>query len=383
MMQGVTITHITDEYTVCSGGVPMMIDALCQNTLRLGANVRIVADAREARDAPGGVELRPFNATQWGRVWCWGPDLSERLTSSLTSGGRAIAHVHGVWLAPQLLGARTGRRLNVPVVLTTHGMLSPYLWNYKGPLGKLKKAVYWRLMGGSVFREATVVHVITEFERRCVAEFLPGARFVTIPNSIDTDQIDDELSHLPRAEPNDDDRIILFVGRLDPTKGVDILIRAFARARIPSEYRLVIAGFERIPAYGVYLRRLVAEEGIAQRTEFVGPLHGRKKLEAYSRAWIVAFPSHSEVVGLVNLEAAACGTPTITTHQTGLSNWEEGGGILVQPDVDDVTHALSRAVSWSSEERSERGARARRLIMECYSWSVMRNAWRDLYLSLV
>lgn len=98
-----------------------------------------------------------------------------------------------------------------------------------------------------------------------------------------------------------------------------------------------------------------------------GPLFGEEKRNLIDTAWVLAAPSHSEVVGLVNLEAAARCLPTITTHQTGLHDWEPGDGLLVEPNVDALGQALEAACSWSEQEQRDRGMASRRLVQQRYS----------------
>ena len=62
--------------------------------------------------------------------------------------------------------------------------------------------------------------------------------------------------------------------------------------------------------------------------EFLGPVYGAEKWALIQRAWAMIVPSYSEVVGMVNLEAALCSVPSITTYETGLTDWNEGGGDL-------------------------------------------------------
>lgn len=98
-----------------------------------------------------------------------------------------------------------------------------------------------------------------------------------------------------------------------------------------------------------------------------GPLFGEEKRNLIDTEWVLAAPSHSEVVGLVNLEAAARCLPTITTHQTGLHDWEPGDGLLVEPNVDALGQALEAACSWSEQEQRDRGMASRRLVQQRYS----------------
>jgi glycosyltransferase involved in cell wall biosynthesis len=99
-------------------------------------------------------------------------------------------------------------------------------------------------------------------------------------------------------------------------------------------------------------------------------------------AWVTVVPSHTEVISLVNLEASACLTPTITTTATGLTDWTEGGGLLIEPAVAALATALSQTARWSDQERWERGVASRRLVERRYSAKAVMPGWMELYRSL-
>ena len=90
-------------------------------------------------------------------------------------------------------------------------------------------------------------------------------------------------------------------------------------------------------------------------------------------------PSHSEVIGLVNLEAADYFLPSITTHQTGLRDWTEGGGLLISPEVIPLSNALIQASFWTSEEQFDRGVASRSLVEQRYSWKHVMPLWENHY----
>ena len=142
-------------------------------------------------------------------------------------------------------------------------------------------------------------------------------------------------------------------------------------------------GPEKISGYREMLKNLAIKEGVADCITFLGEVYGDEKWRLYKKAWVVAVPSNFEVVGMVNLEAAACRTPTITTFETGLVDWEKGGGLLISPDVKMLITALRRACAWSDQERRERGELSRRLVERRYSWNVVIKQWLELYRSLV
>jgi len=274
-------------------------------------------------------------------------------------------------MAPQWIGARIAKQLNVPIVLTDHGMLDRWLWSYKGKLQYWKKKLYWNCVAYPAFCHTSVIHAVTPREREFLAELFPRQRIEVIPNAVHLSEIDKILSQIGGDKNTSREQIILFIGRLDPQKGIDILIRAFARTALSTGWRLVIAGPERIHGYLDLLKELAVKEKIADRITFLGEVYGAEKWSLYRKAWVVTAPSNFEAVGLVNLEAAACMTPTITTFETGLSDWQQGGGLLISPDVEMLIEALHKACAWSEKERNDRGVASRRLVADNYCWDVV------------
>jgi glycosyltransferase involved in cell wall biosynthesis len=86
---------------------------------------------------------------------------------------------------------------------------------------------------------------------------------------------------------------------------------------------------------------------------------------------------------MVNLESSSLQCPTITTVTTGLWDWEEGGGLLIKPDVAELASALKQVVEWNKNERQRRGEASYILVKNKYSWNVVGIQWMNLYLSLV
>jgi glycosyltransferase involved in cell wall biosynthesis len=219
------------------------------------------------------------------------------------------------------------------------------------------------------------VHAITPLERDHLGRLLPGCKIVVIPNAIDLDPA--RLDSIQERE-----HIILFLGRIEPKKGVDILINAFAQARLGSDWSLEVVGPSWSEVYMQFLHRLVEEYGLTGQVHFRGPLFGAAKQKLLDSAWLMVAPSHSEVVGLVNLEAGSHWLPSITTHQTGLADWMEGGGVLINPDIVELAQALVVASSWSADEQRARGCASRQLIERRYSWAAVTPMWQTLYSDL-
>jgi glycosyltransferase involved in cell wall biosynthesis len=371
------VAHVTDHYSAASGGVATVVDQLTRQVMPHCREISIVCVRGNPLPAPLGVSVTNVAPVWWANSWGWSPQLRAALLK-LTAQKGTIFHIHGVWMAPQWLAATMANRHGVPFVLSSHAMLDPWFWNNQGLARKLKKKIYWSSVGRGTFARAGAIHAITPLERDNLREFFPHHRIEIIPNAIDLSMID-EASGGPSPSP---EPIIFFLGRLHPQKGVDLLLEGFARSGLASPWRVVIAGPDWSPSYGRDIRRLAHSFGMPSRVNFIGPVFGKEKWNWLRRAWVVAVPSWAEVIAMVNLEAAGCGTPTVTTRETGLLDWEEGGGVLIPREIDRMSAALRAACSWSMGERLSRGRASRRLVEKRYSWDVVLPLWLDFYGSL-
>jgi glycosyltransferase involved in cell wall biosynthesis len=378
------VLHVTEDMAAVSGGVPAVVRQLSRRWAGLGERVTVLHAKGDASDLADVAEVLRCPPQGIGRAWSLGPALRPTLSGTLArlAGQGGVLHVHGLWTAPATLAPDLARRSGVPAVFTAHGMLVPWLWNQQGAAVRLKKAAFWRLLGAPALRQCGVVHAITPMERDELQALLPASRIEVIPNAIELASEPEVGAGSTRPAAPERDHLILFLGRIEPKKGADILIRAFARAvdqGLGADWRLCIAGPPWSERYLGTLQALVRDSGLGSRVEFTGAVFGAAKQALLARAWVLAVPSHSEVVGLVNLEAAAASLPSITTHQTGLWDWEEGGGLLIQPDDDALARALLETAGWSAAEQRQRGQASRRLVQRRYSWQAVLPQWRALY----
>lgn len=372
------VAHITADHSELSGGVARVVDQLARRTSPYLLKTEIVCIRPDPMPASADVTVILSPPGKGFASWGWSRGLYKHLQALASDGSNQIFHIHGVWLAPHYLAAVLAHKNGVKSVFTSHAMLLPWFWNNQGIKGQLKKYLYWSALAKRAFNHSTVVHAITEDEGNFLRCMFPKNRIEVIPNAIDLDSIDDKREVVsPEVEP-----IIVFLGRIHPQKGIDILIHSFSRANLSTKWKLIIAGPPEKTSYYDEIRRLVAKENLTNRVEFVGPVIGKEKISLLSRAWVVVVPSHIEVIGLVNLESAACFTPTITTHATGLSDWSDNGGVLINADIEELVLALKDACNWSPAERHDRGRAMRRLIEKRYCWDVVLGKWLALYASL-
>ncbi len=375
------ILYVTEDHSVDNTGVTSALDALARQ-LAGSFSAEILAIGPQAVDPPTGVELFRLRSEGIWRTWRMAAGQSHLLRAFI--GRTDVVHLHGVWMWPQWAAAREARRQGKPFILTTHGMLEPWIAGRQSWPHRLKKALYWRGLAYPAFRHAALLHALTPNEAATLQRYFPGQRVATIPHGIDLQGIDQALVGLPPEAPAQPP-YFLFMGRLHPVKALHLLIQAFAA--LPDEsFHLIIAGptQPREAEYAGSLRRLVEQLGLGERVQFLGRVEGAEKWRLYRQAWAFCLPSFSEVIGMVNLEAAACAAPVLTTRASGVgAAWETQGGMLLQPQLESLTAGLRQAAGWSRHERDCRGAQLRRLVETEYSWSAVLPRWVEVYEQMI
>jgi len=314
-----------------------------------------------------------FGFARWG----WSKQAKSKIIEAVTAEENTVVHVRGIWMATHLLGGRTANQLGVPLTFSSHGQLRPWIIDGQGLQRKIEKEAYWSLVASRTFGKADVAHALTGLEKVDISGRLPEIAVKTIPCSVDLG------SHIKVGSPPKREGYLLYMGRLHPVKAIERIIKSFSQAQISNRWRLIIAGPEYRAGYADELRQLALEEGVGGRIDFLGPVVGEEKRRLVSEAWCQVLTSHSESIGMVNLEAGALRTPTITTHDTGLHDWEDGGGLLVNASEGEISRAFEAVCSWTDSERRERGALSLELIRDRYSHDVVIPKWIEFYHSLV
>ena len=195
-----------------------------------------------------------------------------------------------------------------------------------------------------------------------VARGMARDRITVIPNGVDLDLYRPDAGVQRFAEPT-----VLYLGRLKRYKRVDLVVRAMHRLRESGvAARLIIGGRgDDEPR----LRALVAELGLEDVVELAGFVTEEKKVELFRRAWVHVFTSPKEGWGISNLEAAACGTPTVASDSPGLREsvvHERTGFLVPHGDVDAAAASLARVLG--DAELRDRLGRQARAFAESYSW---------------
>lgn len=376
------IVHISEDFSPTGGGVFSAHRELISHLAGYGIDQTLITTGPVPTALPIDLSAHHLVMPWWGHPWRYSPGLSGLVREHLQIEPRVL-HLHGVWMAPQLIGAKIARELGSPVILSPHNMLGGWFWN-QGRVRNFKKSLYWNLAAKQEFQHVMVIHALTPHEAETLAEFFPSQRIAIIPNAIDLAKVDAEVGRADNSEldPQHKD-FLLFMGRLHPVKGVELLIEAYARLRSHALPPLLIAGPPDSPGYLTTLKAQVRAKNLEDRIVFLGAVKGERKWALYRQARAVCAPSYSEGMSMVALEAMAAGSPVITTHEAGIHDIPAGGGELIHPSVSEVADALAKTLAWGRAERLERGYAARSLVENRYSWEIVGNQWIELYRNLV
>jgi glycosyltransferase involved in cell wall biosynthesis len=349
-----------------AGGVSRSVPGLCTALSRAGLPTLLVSqrDRNTPRQSPllpdaDVVPTRLIEGYDWERLRVsFTPGLARELEGICRDAAPCVVHDHGLWLHMNHVTARVAARTGVRRVVSPRGMLDGWSLQYRG----WKKNLAWSMYQRRDLELASAFSATSLREADSIRALGLRQPVAVIPNGIDMP------GQSPRAQPEpDQDRMVLFMSRIHPKKGLLDLVAAWARLQ-PAGWRLVIAGPDE-GGHQAEVQAAARAAGIAEAIDFVGPLDGEAKERALRGADIFVLPTYSENFGIVVGEALSYGVPVITTNVTP---WEEltarDCGWWIDTGADPLAGALAVACSASDERRREMGKRGRRLIEERYSW---------------
>ena len=371
------VVHFIEDLSPISGGVATFLSVFCRGFPTNNVRHTIVCNKAINIDIPDDIDVNVFIAKDrifgWGysqEMWCFINEISRRPNT--------IFHVHGVWKAIHFFAVKIAHRSSIPCVLTTHGMLNPWLWNSQGTIKRVKKNLYW-IIFARYFRKIDLLHAITPMEQATLKRLLPNVNIVRLPNTILMRSLENFSVNFLRPE-----KYFLFLGRITPVKALDVLVRAYKNAGLANSFRLLIVGPIDDEKYWLSICKYINDNALIDCITYLGPKFGADKDNIISNAWVCVVPSRVEAIGMVNLEAANLRCPSITSFETGLHDWEEGGGLLVKADsVSSCSEAIKSVGSWCLEERLRRGDQSFDLVAQKYNIRKISKHWNTVYDNLL
>jgi glycosyltransferase involved in cell wall biosynthesis len=383
------LLHLICTTEVESGGPIEALRRISEVQMRDGHEIHVVS-----LESPEEAANRRFAFPVIGL----GPGIGKyRFCSSLApwlksnAGEYDAVIVHGLWNYSSAGAWRALGNRGTPYFVFVHGMMDPW-FKQEYPLKHLAKQIYWTLIEGRVLHRARGVLFTCgeEMERARNVFRGPGYRehvvlYGTASPSVDFGVATSEfVTAFPQLESR---RFLLFLSRVHPKKGCDLLIRAFADclAEMPSDLDLVMAGPDQV-GWVHKLKDLAGKLGVANRIHWTGTLTGNLKWGAFRSAEAMILPSHQENFGFVVPEAMACSTPVLISDKVNI--WREveaAGAGFVEPDTEEGTRSLVRRfVALSPGEHAAIRRNAREGFLQYFdievtarNFATMLAVWKD------
>jgi len=289
-----------------------------------------------------------------------------------------IVHQHGLWTAQGRV-TRILRSRGIRTVVAPHGSLAPYA--LRRSRWRKRFALTW--FESHNLHEASCLHATSAGEVQAFRQFGLRAPVAVIPNGVSPSwlaTVGDRSGFRRRYGIDDETRVMLFLSRIHPIKGLPMLLAALARHREQlGRWRLLIAGPDEA-GHRAEIERLVARLGVSGSVSFLGPLLEEPKRDAFAAADLFVLPTHTENFGIVIAEALACRLPVITTQA---APWREldvnGCGWWVPSDTASIGAALLDAASRPLEDLRAMGARGHALVASHYLWPLVAERTIGLY----
>lgn len=371
------ILHVIANLAPRHGGPVKACVEMARSLVDMGHEVDIFTTDQDgpnrlnvATDAPhrkDGVNTHFFRA-QTLRGW---PCVSFSLWRALRAKVHEydVVHVHSLYLFHGMVASYYCGKCDVPYLIRPCGALDPYLYKRH----RLRKSICEMLFENRNIKNAAAIHFTTEEEKQLAQPFTHGTLGVVAPLGLHLS----EYENLPNpgtfrsAYPAiGGKKIILFFGRINFKKGLDILIDAFARvAQVRNDVHLVLAGPDN-ERYGVKVKTWAREKGIERQTTFTGMLQGNMKLAVLKDSTIFVLPSYTENFGLSVIEAMACGLPVVISNKVNI--WREvqsaGAGVVAPCDARRFSAMISALLD-DPGRATVMGKRGMALVQSSFSWS--------------
>jgi len=293
-----------------------------------------------------------------------------------------LVHIHGLWNLPALIAAKTARAAGIPYIVTPHGMLDR--WSLRK--SRLKKTVYGFLFERKNLSAAASIHFLNSEERDEAKDYGIPFRSFVLANGVVAEnyaRLPDRVNFFQNHMGLENKVLALFLGRLHPKKGFDVLLPAMEQAilKVP-DLHLLIAG----PDEGQYKTeslRMVDQFRLREHITFLGMVQGEAKKEVLSAADFFVLPSHQEGDSIAVKEAMASGLPVAITPACHFPEvLRLNAGLVTRPDV----YEWSRVLIQLAENKSSRrkmGVNAVKLINDHYTWQRITRDLKLIYEDLV
>ena len=285
-----------------------------------------------------------------------------------------IIHIHEHRHSLAIATHRYAKKNNVPYVLQAHGSVLPFFQKEK------MKDIFDKLWGFDILYDASRVFALTEIEKEQYLKMgVAEDNIEIVPLGINLNEYNDlptKGNFKSKHDISNDDKLILFLGRIHEIKGLDLLVNAFAKTDNDNVTLAIVGG-----DYGFRERldELIVKNNLQGKVIFPGVLTGPDKIEALVDCDIFVMPSRYESFTTSGLEAMACGKPLILTKNNHIHTWvKDNVGLICEFDENDLSNCIETLLN--DDKLCDRfGETGRKLIEEKYDWDKVSKQINNIY----
>lgn len=380
------VLHVIPALSQYYGGPVKAVLGMCRALNQAGVQADIAstdADVQGNLDIPSGI---PFQM-EGTAVYCFKCALLRKYGFSLGLSGWIkrnlrnydLVHIHAFFSYVTMPLVYYAKKYKVPYIIRPSGELSP--WSLKQ--SRIKKGLYLSLFGRHCLNTASALHLTSEDERTAARCLAPGTPSVVIPLGMHLpvgNEFPAKGSFKRKYPALEGKKLIVFLSRLDPKKGLDRLLPAISVLAMGRDnFAVVIAG-SGDGEYEARVRDLVLTHGLQEKVIFTGFLQGQDKIDLLRDADVFVLPSYDENFGIAVIEAMAVETPVVISNNIGIHHevTEYGAGLVTSCESGEIVHALSTLLDNESLRR-EMGENGRRLVGEKFTWEKVAAGLMELY----
>lgn len=387
------ILQIIPSISLVYGGPSQMVRGLSTALAKQGIDVTILTtnangDSGQAPlDVPlnqpvneNGYQVRYFPCSPFRR-YKFSLDLLNWLKTHASE--YDLAHIHALFSPVSSTAATVARSQKLPYILRPLGTLDPADLNKKKQLKKL----YAALLERPNIAGASAIHFTSHEEARISERFGVKTNDLIIPLGVTLPELKKTpeaiLSHL-KIQPNVP--IILFLSRIEPKKGLDILIPALEKVLATGlNFQFILAGSNpQDPEYETKIKQQIQTSSLAEKTIISGFVTGEIKTALLTKADLFVLPSYYENFGIAVAEAMAVGTPVIISK--GIYIWEDveaaEAGWVGNGTIDEISSLIETALT-NPQECQRRGLNAQNYALTYYSWDAIAQQMIQAYQGLI
>ena len=383
------VLHVTSMIDRRDGGPTTALVGLTSAQVRNGLNVSVLATHRAGADLSAADQMRSSGIHvelvgpvrgKLQRI----PKLRAAVDEMVSQAN--VVHIHAIWESIQHHTASVAYQRSVPYVFRPCGMLDP--WSLSQNRWKKRLYMAWRLRRDLNY--AAAIHYTADAERDLAQTLALSPPAIVVPNGVDLEAFHQlptrgAFRHKFGIEPNRP--MVLFLSRIHPKKGLDLLIPAFAkvaRDKVEGKEPLLALVGPDMDGYRAEVEALINTHGLNENIIWTGMLTGAEKVQAYVDSDLFVLPSYQENFGISVAEAMAAGVSVIISDKVNLDRdvLAAQGGAVVPTRVEPLAEAIGKWLG-NDELRQRAGSAGRKFAFKHFSWDSIASRWIEHYASLI